>query len=184
MEGTERRKATSIVRIVSTALLGISLLAALGCAPSAAATPSAVPTAPAAPVESTAPAATVVPTVPVEPATPAEPGASEKPSSAQVIHVVVAGYIRHGPMQETVRAAQGVFAGYGDSLEVTWLDLAASDGRAYCNQNGLTAHFNIVINSRYEYPVNGKTVTFQWFEGQQWTAADLDAVLAGLVDGQ
>ena len=35
---------------------------------------------------------------------------------------------------------------------------------------------NVIINGKYTYQVNGKDVTFQWFEGQQWTKADLDAI--------
>ena len=28
---------------------------------------------------------------------------------------------------------------------------------------------NVIINGKYTYQVNGKNVTFQWFEGQGWT---------------
>jgi len=97
------------------------------------------------------------------------------------VDVVVAGYINHGPMQPTVSAIKEVLAKYGDKVSVTWIDLATSQGQAYFSAHGLSAHMNILINGKYSYRINGKDVTFQWFEGQQWTKADLDAVLASLV---
>lgn len=126
--------------------------------------------------EPTAPAAAAVPSAPADSA-PASPAAEQ-------VQVVAVGYIHHGPMQPTVRAISDVLAAYGDAVNVTWLDLATGEGRDYCEQNGLTAHMNVLIDGRYEYQLDGKTVVFQWFEGDSWTAADLDAVIAGVVDGQ
>jgi hypothetical protein len=97
------------------------------------------------------------------------------------VKVVVAGYMSHGPLTPTVQAIKDVLAKYGDKVAVTWVDLGTKEGAAYFKQNGLTAHMNVIINGKYTYEVNGKTVTFQWFEGQQWNKADLDAVLASLV---
>jgi hypothetical protein len=95
--------------------------------------------------------------------------------------VVIAGYINHGPMQPTVRVIKEVLSKYDDKVAVTWIDLATTQGQSYFQEHGLTAHMNVIINGTSRYQVEGKTVDFEWFEGQQWTANDLDAVLANLV---
>lgn len=109
---------------------------------------------------------------------------STAPPNPNAVKVVVAGYLNHGPMQATVRAIKDVLTEYGDKVAVTWVDLGTEDGAAYFKQNGLTAHMNVIINGKYQYQINEKTVTFQWFEGQQWTKVDLDAVIASLVGKQ
>jgi hypothetical protein len=81
-----------------------------------------------------------------------------------------------------VGAIKEVLAKYGDKVNVTWVDLATTQGQDYFKEHGLTAHMNVIINGKYEYQVNGKDVTFQWFEGQQWTKQDLDAVLGNLLN--
>jgi hypothetical protein len=107
------------------------------------------------------------------------PATSNSPGA---VKVVVAGYINHGPMQSTVQAIKDVLAKYGDKVSVSWVDLNTKDGQAYFKQYGLSAHMNVIINGKYQYQVNGKTVTFQWFEGQKWTGQDLDTVIASLVN--
>ena len=97
------------------------------------------------------------------------------------VSVVIAGYINHGPMQPTVRAIKEVLSKYDDKVAVTWIDLATPQGESYFQEHGLTAHMNVIINGTSRYQVDGKTVDFEWFEGQQWTEKDLDAVLANLV---
>jgi hypothetical protein len=97
------------------------------------------------------------------------------------VSVVIAGYINHGPMQPTVRAIKEVLSKYDDKVAVTWIDLATTQGQSYFKEHGLTAHMNVIINGTSRYQVNGKTVDFEWFEGQQWTETDLDVVLANLV---
>jgi hypothetical protein len=103
------------------------------------------------------------------------------PANPNAVKVVVAGYMNHGPLQSTIQSIKDVLAKYGDKVSVTWVDLGTTAGAAYFKANGLSAHMNIIINGKYQYQVNGKTVTFQWFEGQGWTKADLDAVLSTLV---
>ena len=102
-------------------------------------------------------------------------------TTSNAITVVVAGYINHGPLQPTVGAIKEVLAKYGDKVNVTWVDLATAQGQDYFKEHGLIAHMNVIINGKYEYQVNGKNVIFQWFEGQQWTKQDLDAVLGNLL---
>lgn len=99
------------------------------------------------------------------------------------VDVVVAGYINHGPLQATVAAIKDVTSKYGDKVNVTWVDLQTPEGEDYFKHHGLSAHMNVIINGKYTYEVNGKAVTFQWFEGQQWTKADLDAVISSLLNG-
>ena len=101
--------------------------------------------------------------------------------ASSVIDVVVAGYINHGPLQPTVTAIKDVLAKYGDRVKVTWVDSSTQQGQDYFKAHGLTAHMNVIINGASRYQVNGKTVDFLWFEGQQWTRKDLDTVLTGLV---
>jgi hypothetical protein len=98
------------------------------------------------------------------------------------VSVVIAGYINHGPMQPTVRAIKEVLSKYDDKVAATWVDLATPEGQSYFQEHGLTAHMNVIINGTSTYQVEGKTVVFEWFEGQQWTKTDLDAVLASLVN--
>jgi hypothetical protein len=100
---------------------------------------------------------------------------------ASPVSVVIAGYINHGPMQPTVRAIKEVLSKYDGNVDVTWVDLATSQGRTYFQEHGLTAHMNVIINGKSEYEINGKTVDFEWFEGQQWTEEELDTVLASLI---
>jgi hypothetical protein len=108
-----------------------------------------------------------------------EVDSSTAPSSP--VTVVIAGYINHGPMQPTVRAIKEVLSKYDGNIDVTWVDLATTQGQSYFQEHGLTAHMNVIINGKSEYEVNGKTVDFEWFEGQQWTEEELDTVLAGLI---
>lgn len=108
------------------------------------------------------------------------------PSKATVqgntIQIVVVGHINMGPMQPTVDAIKEVTSKYGDSINVTWIDMLTQDGAEYANEHGLTAHMNVVINGFYEYDINSKIVTFQWFEGQQWTKDDLDTIISSLLN--
>ncbi|MGB8706906.1 MAG: hypothetical protein WCD72_03015 [Dehalococcoidia bacterium] len=110
---------------------------------------------------------------------PTEASSPTAPTSPVI--VVVAGYINHGPMQPTVRAIKEVLAKYDDKVAVTWIDEATTQGQSYCQEHGITAHMNVIINGTSTYQVDDKTVVFEWFEGQQWTETDLDAVLANLV---
>jgi hypothetical protein len=102
--------------------------------------------------------------------------------TSKVIDVVVAGYINHGPLQPTVTAIKDVLSKYSDRVKVTWVDSATQQGQDYFKAHGLTAHMNVIVNGTSRYQVNGKTVDFLWFEGQQWTRKDLDTVLAGLIN--
>jgi PGF-CTERM protein len=99
------------------------------------------------------------------------------------VDVVVAGVqgAAHAPMQPTIDAIKEVLSKYGDRISVTWIDMDSAQGKAYYSAHGLSAHMNILINGKSTYQVNGKDVTFQWFEGQQWTKADLDAVISSLL---
>jgi len=97
------------------------------------------------------------------------------------VNVVVVGDISHGPMQPTVKAIKNVTAKYGDKVNVTWIDMGTTEGMQYAQEHGLSAHLNILINGKYGYTYNGKEIVFQWFEGQQWTKEDLDAVIAGIL---
>lgn len=103
------------------------------------------------------------------------------PQSSGLVKVVIVGYINHEPLKETVDKIKEVLAKYGDKLDITWMDTDTVNGSVYAVTNDLKAHMNIVINGKYTYKVNGKDITFQWFEGEQWTVQDLDAVLASLV---
>ena len=99
------------------------------------------------------------------------------------VDVVVAGVqgAAHAPMQPTINAIKEVLSKYGNRISVTWIDMESAEGKAYYSAHGLSAHMNILINGKSTYRVNGKDVTFQWFEGQQWTKADLDAVISSLL---
>lgn len=97
------------------------------------------------------------------------------------VNIVVVGDISHGPMQPTVKAIKNVTAKYGDMVNVTWMDMGTPEGTQYAQEHGLSAHLNILINGKYRYSYNGKEIVFQWFEGQQWTKEDLDAVIAGIL---
>jgi hypothetical protein len=98
------------------------------------------------------------------------------------VDVVVAGVVSHGPMQPTIRAIEEVTSKYGDKVNVTWVNMETADGQKYMDDHKLSAHMNILINGKYQYNLNGKLVTFQWFEGQQWTKADLDGVISDLIN--
>jgi hypothetical protein len=102
--------------------------------------------------------------------------------ATNAVDVVVAGFINHGPLQPTVQAIKDVLTKYGDKVKVTWVDSSTQQGQDYFKAHGLTAHMNVIINGTSRYQVNGKTVDFLWFEGQQWTKKDLDTVLAGLIN--
>ena len=118
------------------------------------------------------------------PPTTSEPSEEAVSSAVPIspVNVVVAGYINHGPLQPTVQAIKDVLSKYDDEVSVTWIDLATPEGQSYFQEHGLTAHMNVIINGTSTYQVNGKTVVFEWFEGQQWTREQLDAVLANLIN--
>jgi len=42
----------------------------------------------------------------------------------------------------------------------------------------------VLINGKYRYNLNGKEITFQWFEGQQWTKEELDAVISDILNNR
>ncbi len=98
------------------------------------------------------------------------------------VNIVVAGVISHGPMQPTVNAIKDVVSKYGDRVNVQWIDSETPDGKKYFDDHKLTAHLNVLINGKSTCNVNGKDVTFQWFEGKQWTKSDLDAAISKLLN--
>jgi hypothetical protein len=171
-----RIRTAGLTAVLLLGLLIIGLFAPTGCSPqsSAASTPtqSQSETSLSDNNESTpVPSTTTPPSEEVSsPTLPASP-----------IGVVIAGYINHGPMQPTVRAIKEVLSKYDDKVAVTWIDLATTEGQNYFKEHGLTAHMNVIINGTSSYEVDGKSVVFEWFEGQQWTEKDLDSVLANLV---
>lgn len=99
------------------------------------------------------------------------------------VDVVVVGMISHGPMQPTVNAIKDVLGHYGGRVNVSWVDMSTGEGEEYAQQHGLSAHLNVLVDGRYTYSVNGKDVSFQWFEGQQWTKDDLDAAIDSELNG-
>jgi hypothetical protein len=98
-------------------------------------------------------------------------------TSTDKVNIDVAGMINHGPMQPTVSAIKEVTSKYSDKVNVTWIDITTDAGQKWLQDHGLTAHMNILINGAYKYKLDGKDVTFQWFEGQYWTKDDLDSVI-------
>jgi hypothetical protein len=158
-------------RLSLVILLAVSIAILVACSPSAVKPTVVNGPSSASPVQ---PSATV----------PDNTGAGQPapaPGTSNTIDVVVAGYITHGPLQPTVTAIKDVLSKYGDKVKVTWVDLNTQQGQDYFKAHGLSAHMNVIINGTSKYQVNGKTVEFLWFEGQQWTRKDLDTVLAGLV---
>ena len=103
--------------------------------------------------------------------------------SASKLNIDVAGYINHGPMQPTIKAIKEVTSKYDDKINVNWIDLETEEGQKYFSDHDLSAHLNILINGNYKYRLDGKEVTFQWFEGQSWTKEDLDSVINDLLEG-
>ncbi len=98
------------------------------------------------------------------------------------VEVIVLGMINHGPMQPTMNAIKKVTSKYGPNVTLKLIDLESEEGQKYSQKHGLTAHLNILINGKYRYNINGEKVTFQWFEGQEWTKEDLDAVVSNLLN--
>jgi hypothetical protein len=104
-------------------------------------------------------------------------------ASTPKANIVVAGCISHGPMQPTVNAIKEVTSKYGDRVNVEWIDSDTPEGRKYFDDHKLSAHLNVIIDGKSTYNVNGKDVTFQWFEGKQWTKGDLDAAISKVLNG-
>ncbi len=100
------------------------------------------------------------------------------------VEVVVLGMVNHGPMQPTVNVIKEVTSKYGSDVTLKLIDIESEEGQKYSQEHGLTAHLNVVINGKYQYNINGKEVTFQWFEGQQWTKKDLDVVISDLLNNK
>jgi len=103
-------------------------------------------------------------------------------AASDKVNVEVGGMINHGPMQPTVEAIKEVTSSYGDKVNVTWIDITTDEGQKWLQDHGLTAHLNILINGNYKFNVDGKEVIFQWFEGQNWTKEELDAVIGDVID--
>ncbi len=171
-----RIRPTSLTAMLLLGMLIIGFLASTACSPQPSASSTATQSQPVTGLpgnnESASP-----------PSAATQPSKEVGPSAAPAgpVSVVIAGYINHGPMQPTVRAIKEVLSKYDDKVTVTWVDLNTTEGQRYFQQHGLTAHMNVIINGTSRYQVNGKTVDFLWFEGQQWTKEDLDAVLTNLV---
>lgn len=172
-----RIRPASFITVLILGMLIIGFLASTGCSSQSSAG-SAPTQSQSEPSVSDNKESTSVPSVTTQPPTEVSP--STVPTSP--VSVVVAGYINHGPLQPTVRAIKEVLSKYDDKVTVTWIDEATTQGQSYCQEHGLTAHMNVIINGTSTYQVDGKTVVFEWFEGQQWTAKDLDVVLASLVN--
>ncbi len=102
--------------------------------------------------------------------------------STDNVSIDVAGYINHGPMQPTIKAIKEVISKYDDKVSVNWIDLETKEGQDYFKDHDLSAHLNIIINGKYKYELDGKEITFQWFEGQNWTKGDLDTVIGDILD--
>jgi hypothetical protein len=103
--------------------------------------------------------------------------------SPNEVNIDVAGYINHGPMQPTIKMIKEVTSKYDDRISVNWVDLGSEEGQKYFNDHDLSAHLNILINGNYKYKLDGNEVTFQWFEGQNWTKEDLDSVISDILAG-
>ena len=103
-------------------------------------------------------------------------------AASDKVNIEVGGMINHGPMQPTVEAIKEVTSSYGDKVNVTWIDITTDEGQKWLQDHGLTAHLNILINGNYKFNVDGKEVIFQWFEGQNWTKEELDAVIGDVID--
>jgi len=103
-------------------------------------------------------------------------------ASSETVDIVAAGYIHHGPMQSTVLAIEDVVSKYCDKVTITWIDLETVEGQNYFQDHGLTAHMNVIVDGKDQYNIDGKDVTFQWFEGNSWTKEDLDAVISSLLN--
>jgi len=103
-------------------------------------------------------------------------------TSTDKMNIDVAGYINHGPMQPTIEAIKEVTSKYGDKVTVNWIDSTTDEGQKYFKDHGLSAHLNVLINGDYKYKLDGKEVTFQWFEGQYWSKGDLDAVISDVLN--
>jgi hypothetical protein len=170
-----RIRHTRLTAILLLVMLLMALPASTACSPQHPASAATQPQPQAGQPSTSTPTAS--------PSTTAEPSkkADSPPAPATTVSVVVAGYINHGPMQPTVRAIKDVLSKYGDKVTVTWVDLNTTQGQQYFQQHGLTAHMNVIVNGTSKYQVDGRAVDFEWFEGQQWTKQDLDAVLAKLL---
>ena len=166
-----KNKLNNLYKILLTGAIVTLLMAVVGCSVAAG--------APSPAVTSTPPSTTANPTN--QPAANPSTANTSKPVPSPV-SVVVVGTITHGPMQPTIKSIKDVLSKYGDKVSVTWVDMSTKEGDKYATEHKLDAHMNIVINGTYKYQVNGKNVEFQWFEGQQWTQQDLDAVLANLIN--
>jgi hypothetical protein len=104
------------------------------------------------------------------------PGADAATGSG--VHIVEIGMFTHGPMQPTLKAVDEILGNYSDQVHVTKYDITTPEGAQYAKDHGITAHFSLFIDGKNHFLVGGKDVTFEWFEGQEWTKQDLDAVIA------
>jgi hypothetical protein len=98
--------------------------------------------------------------------------------SKAVVNVVEVGMLSHGPMQPTVRSVDEVVGKYNNQVNLTKIDITTVEGGQYAKDHGITAHFDLFIDGKDHYVINGKDVTFQWFEGDGWTKQDLDNAIA------
>jgi hypothetical protein len=100
------------------------------------------------------------------------------------VEVVVLGMVNHDPIQPTVNAIKEVTSKYGSDVNLKLIDMENEEGQKYSKEHNLKAHLNVVINGKYQYKVNGNKITFQWFEGQQWSKEDLDEVISSLLNNK
>ena len=105
-----------------------------------------------------------------------------KKTGQDVVDILVIGYVEHGPLQPSVRTVKEIAEKYGDQVKLTIMNSLTKEGEKTMKKYKLDAHFNILINGKYKYEINGKEVVFQWFVEQGWTGNDLDTVIKNQID--
>lgn len=111
-----------------------------------------------------------------------EAAQTPSPSASKPVKVEVVGYIKHEPLQGVIETIKDTVEEYGDKVQVNWVDIETTEGSIYAALHHLESHMTILVDGKYECQANGKTVTFQGFEGGQWTKQDLDVVIANSIN--
>lgn len=107
-------------------------------------------------------------------------------SAAKPVKVEVL-YMNHGPLRDTLNRVKGIFAGFGNELDVAWHDFENPDGARFKAEKGITRHVPLMIwiENSSVVKIGEREVRFigfptgagpEFFQGK-WTIDDLRSAL-------
>lgn len=95
------------------------------------------------------------------------------------VKVEAVGFFSHYPMQSTRQAIESACEKFGDKVELRLYDETTDEGQEFLSKVGLSGHIPMAlyVDGKISHSVDGKTITFRDFVGQNWSGGDLEKVI-------